>query len=312
MHPHDAAHREHIASILSLLEGWLKARLTNKNAESKRIQAWRRLRLLLTGPICADKIYHYCTYGCHRSRRAVCEDLWSCMVSLFFDHPPTVPQFNKWTKIGPSMQWIAVFLSLGGALTGSMASLLKLSTDELFDISEEDVVGLNDQAAFRRLEQKRFRSSFCFMNAALMPEKMLTLVLAESYTFEIMGSFFKSARRYSNNGHMSIINLVHPSKSPAVATLRKYFDVLNDADSPHWLPLVGGNNGWTLARYHAAATPSLITVGSLVKRFIHALDCYPWRLALLVGDELTMVAKRGNAEFVLSVGRDVQCGNMVM
>ena len=99
-----------------------------------------------------------------------------------------------------------------------------------------------------------------------------------------MRACVSSARPYTSGAGKSIISLVDLSKSPAVVCLRRCFQVMSDELHAFWLPLVGAGRGWSPDTYHLASVPLLVEIGSEWKRFIYALDSWPWRLASLLTD----------------------------
>ena len=192
------------------------------------------------------------------------------------------------TKVWPPVVWLSSCMALARMLPGAMEGLVALASDDpdLQDIREDDILGItDDQRAFQRQEQTRVRKAARFFTAAVTRDKLLASSLALRPSLQILGAFFKSARRYETSRRSSILALVRPASSPAYACLRQYITVLRDEGGHFWLPLVGGS-GWAAALYHMSATLALMEIGNIYKRLVASMDCWPWRLGLLLYDDL--------------------------
>lgn len=294
--------RTHVRSVLGLMKDVVEMRTAGSTAETGRAKAWRRLerlfaRLNYDGP----ELYHYCPYGCHQSLDEVCKDFHECICKLFLEHPPSVIAENKWTKLWPPLVHFAAFLGIGSQLLqGASAGLRNLAADlDLGEVREDDLLGMDDRLTYLRKEQTRVLKASRFFNAESIREKLVASSLAMKCSLHVMGAFFKSARRYEAGQPRSILSLIHPNKSPAAACLQQYIRVLRDDTDPHWLPLAGGGGGWSPRLYHMASVPALMEMGNIYRRFIVAMDCWPWRLGLLLDDSLGDAAQQALAQELL-------------
>ena len=141
-------------------------------------------------------------------------------------------------------------------------------------------------------EQIRFRKTAKWASAARTPDKCLSTVLSMEPSLQIMGSFFKAAKRYSSeSASSSLLKLLDQQVSPVTQALGRYSAILNDEAHPHWRGFSFGRL-WTPKLYQTAAVPMLVEIGSLFRRFDTDLDVWPWRLGKLCLDETSEADKR--------------------
>lgn len=286
---------DHVSSVLDLLGPLLDGRLVDPRRSTVRKRALARLKVFLCGPLRdGPALHHYCPYGCHSSLQAAQTDLVNLILALFVQSPPPTPAWNKWTKVWPPLVWFGVIMQLSHVLPACLAGLCSLASDPALDIDEDDIVGLDDKKAFERQEQARFRKTSKWLNAAITRDKMLALTLSIQYSLAVMGSFFASARRFGDNARC-MTALANPATSVAAQCLRRYFNAFSCEQHALWAPLVGGGRGWSTELYCLASTPALLEVGSLYKRFVLALACWPWRLSLLCAPGVSDAEKRAVA-----------------
>jgi hypothetical protein len=270
--------------------------------QTGRAKAWHRLeellaRINLDGP----QLYHYCPYGCHQSLDEVSKDFHECICKLFLEHPPSVIAENKWTKLWPPLVHFAAFMGIGSQLLqGASAGLLDLAADlDLGHLNEDELLGMDDKQTYVRKEQTRILKASRFFSATWVREKLLASSLAMRPSLRIMGAFFQSARRYDIGQPCSILKLIHATTSPAAACLQQYIRVLRDDSDPHWLPLAGGSHGWDSHLYHLASVPALMEMGNIYRRFVVAMDCWPWRLGHLLDEARSDAAQQSLAQELL-------------
>ena len=126
----------------------------------------------------------------------------------------------------------------------------------------------------------------------------MALTLSIKHQLHLMGALFSASSRFAKRGsasgqaikdRQSILLLMCPTTSPARTTILRCIHALRTPSDPFWWPLVGGtgSDSWDPRLYLIAIVPLMITIGAIWRRFILALDCWPWRLGLLVGDFLT-------------------------
>ena len=287
---------DHVSSVLDLLRPLLESRLVDPHRATARSKALADLKAFLCGHLReGPSLYHYCPLGCHCSLEAAQDTLIDLLLTVFVRSPPPTPAWNKWTKVWPPLLFFAVFMQLAQVLPASLDGLCSLASDATLDINEDDIIGLDDQQAFQRQEQTRFRKTSKWLNAPVTADKLMALTVSLQYSLHIMGSFFASARRFGDNTNC-ITNLANPATSVACQCLRQYFDAFRSDQHALWTPLVGGGRGWSTELYGLASTPALLEVGSLYKRFVLAMDCWPWRLSLLCAPDVSDAKKRAIAE----------------
>ena len=76
------------------------------------------------------------------------------------NHPPPVIATNKWTRMWPPVVWVACFLAIPGVVAGAVVALWRVQDESVFDINEEDLVGIDDSKSF--LRQDALSQSSCF------------------------------------------------------------------------------------------------------------------------------------------------------
>ena len=157
------------------------------------------------------------------------------------NHPPPVIATNKWTKMWPPVVWVACFLAIPGVVAGAVAALCRAQDQAVFDINEEDVIGIDDSKSFIRQDQVRFRKVHAFLSAHGMREKMMALTLAIKHQLHLMGSLFSAFSRFAKRDsatsqaikdRQSIILLMCSSTSPARATILRCVQALRTPSDP--------------------------------------------------------------------------------
>jgi hypothetical protein len=61
---------------------------------------------ILNGPVCERGFYHYCTQIVDLDLMKT--NLANCVIRVIFPGQPGVPSMNKWTKLGPAVDWLNV------------------------------------------------------------------------------------------------------------------------------------------------------------------------------------------------------------
>lgn len=277
----------HIAAILDLMKPLLQVRLIDHAAEdaTKRLRALHRMKHLISGLGEDGVIYHSCRIGCHQSTKEVIDDLHKCFCELFLDNPPAPPASNKWNKLWPPVIWFGALLQISRLLPFAFSSLLAEFSEEDIDMHPEDLVGFDDERSFKRQEQCRFKKAHKFITSDCISDRMMGVLLGLKPCLQIMGTFFTSAKRHGQPKDLSLFTLIHQSSSPATRAIDLYISHLQDDSCEYWRPLVG-NRPWTSELYRIASLPLLTEIGALFRRFIMALDCWPWRMALLIDENL--------------------------
>jgi hypothetical protein len=99
--------KDSCAKVLTLLDFHLSARFVKARQRTKgtaRLGACRRLARNLHGDVSKARMSHVCRAGCHPSAQLARAEIEHDLLTLFLDHPPPVPAWNKWNKIvGPTV-----------------------------------------------------------------------------------------------------------------------------------------------------------------------------------------------------------------
>ena len=82
------------------------------HALMKRHGARKRLRRSLLGPLRDPAIRHHCSIGCHSTASSVRSEIIQDIQTLWIDHPPPVPAWNKWSKVWPVIAWFGSFCAI--------------------------------------------------------------------------------------------------------------------------------------------------------------------------------------------------------
>ena len=113
-----------------------------------------------------------------------------------------------------------------------------------------------------------------------------------STMLSVMGQFFAS---YRLSSQYCLLTLITSDTNPAIRCIRQQMAYLSDSTHRHWDALRCGRE-WSSDLYHRAGVPTLVSIGSLLKRFVLALMRWPWRLGLLLDRNLGDAAKTELAE----------------
>jgi hypothetical protein len=225
------------------------------------MKAWARLKGFLAGPLHSQAIVHYCPAGCHKSKEEALDQLVDDIAALFFDHPPPVPAWNKWSKLVPPLLWFATFAGLHGILPAVLTSLTECLDVESLQFDEDDLVGLDSQRAFLQQQTARLRKTTRFMAAEPTVDKLMASTLVLSLVERnIMAKCFKASRRFENGP--GALLLVHRSCSPVTAVLRALCSRLQSEGAECWSPFIG-DRAWSEPLYISASTPVWEMIGQL-------------------------------------------------
>jgi len=216
--PPTAAERQHLDSILLLLEPLLKDRLLNKDDETatKRLRSLHRLRSLLAGSVRSSHVCHYCPFGCHQNKAQIEDDIYQCMLDLFIHSPPPTPAWNKWTKTFPAIIYFGVLLNLSGMFAGALQQTPaphRERFDEM-DGAEGCIIQLDDATTHQFQEYTRFKKARTFLLGPKTADKTLAVTVSFGHVLKVMGDFFSSARRYGDTGGCCFLSLVNARDSP--------------------------------------------------------------------------------------------------
>jgi hypothetical protein len=291
-----------VAGVMQLMSEVLgqseRENIMEPAVRTQRVKAWQRLSKFFAGPVRGEKrIKHRCVLGCHESKQSAADELYNDVVEVFLNHPPPIPAWNKWTKIHPPVAWFTTFCCLHFILPGSIEGLTTLLPEDDFlnVVGDAQAVGMEDEISFRCQEQARFRKTSVWLNAAATPDKLVSVCLAIRVALRVMGNFFKSAGRYVPSPAMSVFPLLL-NTSPAKAAIEFCLAVLSDEAHETWHPLVSAGRAWSETLYVAASAPMLVLAGQLFRRFIAALQGWPWRMGLVLSDDLDAASKLAVAE----------------
>ena len=212
-------------AVLDILHSYLTLRLQkarhDDGKETRRLQAWRRLRRSLCGPVAGEEIVHYCPPGCHDTAEAARLEIEQDLCAVFCDHPPCIPAYNKWNKIVPPLSWFCAFTCLHKLLPSLVSSIVKRTVVEALEFNDNDLIGMDDPTSFQRQQYARFRKTESFFASAPTPTKLLACCLTLQPAMDVMSAGFQSARRYRDAGR-GLLQFVLHQRSPAHKTMANY------------------------------------------------------------------------------------------
>ena len=298
-----AADRNHIDAVLGLLErnlvSRLHRRLDGSHSSTQRLEAWARLKQFLSGPLDSPQILHYCPHGCHKSVDEAKVEPERDLITVFFDHPPPVPAWNKWSKIVPPLTWLSVFMSLNMLLPGVVTALTSVHNDAgQLDFDPEDLLGMDSQRAFLRQEHARFTKTQRFLTAPVTRDKLMACTLVLQPALDVLSACFVASRRHLA-AEQSVEIFIHERTSPALQVIRRFCKALNTPDHQFWRPLLG-SRVWSERMLLLALVPTWTLMAQLHQRLVQAFRCWPWRLALLTDDGVPQQVKVALAEELIS------------
>lgn len=199
---------------------------------------------------------------------------------------------------GP-LVWFATFTALHNLLPNLFLQLLALRQDEelvqIVDEGEGDL-GLDDQKSFARQEQARFRRASNFFTAPAACGKLIGVSLALTNAVHVLNAGFCSARRFKDAG-TNILTFIHEPSNPALAVVRRHCEHLRNEDADFWQPM--RNLGPWTEQLYLLAQPMWVEMAQLFVRLVLAFRAFPWRLGLLVVDEVSAEDKQYIAQEVL-------------
>ncbi len=274
-----------------------KSQITTRQRALQRLQTLFACSLRGNGE---PRLWHYCPYGCHATTQSAADELFQLLATLFLEHPPPVPAWNKWTKVLPPLLWFATFGSVRTCLAASLArvrpSAAPVGDSVLTGPNEDIMIGLSDQQTFQVQDGVRMTKMLKFLLAPAAADKMLAMVLALEPVARCMASLFEGGKR-EPAATASVLPLIRETKSPAIRAIATSLTQLMNADHPSWVLFLGARKpqSWTEDLLVLASVPLWVCVGNLFARFVDIWRQWPWRLALLVGDELSQEEKRSLA-----------------
>ena len=259
----------------------------------KKAQAWRRLKRHLQGPLSSAKVIHYCPRGCHTSREEFVEELHTDLCTLFFDAPPPVPAFNKWTKVAPVLQWFGPLFRVHQLLpqilepvlaSARAAALARVTKEFLPEDADEEMLLEDASRDFVKQEYLRIRRFHTFVTAPNIGDKVIAVLCSMLPSLSVLGAFFKSATEPGQvlaDGRQACtaLDLGMPSRSPALKAMAVLMEALSDERQSFWQALLPATAAWTDELYCVASTAVLLQLGQLYSRLVQPFSCWPWKAA---------------------------------
>ena len=294
--PNDKAQVHAVLDLLLVEYSKGLAKQGERQESSKRVNAVRRLKVFLAGPIRGSKWRHCCKAGCHECEEDAMEELLELLDIVMINSPPPPPVWNKWLKISPSPTWFSVFTSLHELLPTLLAGILKeLLGNEEVEFDEDDLLELDDRKSFIRQEQAYLRKTSNFLLEPHTTRKLAGIISPVRLGMRVLQKGFESAKRYMDHDK-SILLFVDPETNPAVATIREAMQHLRNQDSPFWCQLRSLFDDWTELEYFRASTPVWVMIGNLSHRLVHEVDRWPFRMGLFFSAHLDEAAKNNLAD----------------
>ena len=259
----------------------------------RKAQAWRRLKRHLQGPLSSATVIHYCPLGCHSSREAFVEELYSDLCTLFFDAPPPVPAFNKWTKVAPVLQWFGPLFRVHQLLpqilepvlaSARTAAASRMTKEFLPEDGDQEEMLEDASRDFVKQEYLRIRRFHTFVTAPNIGDKVIAVLCSMLPSLNVLGAFFKSATEpgqvLANAPEAcTALDLGMPSRSPALKAMAVLIEALSDERHSLWQALLPATAAWTDELYCVASTTVLLQLGQLYSRLVQPFASWPWKAA---------------------------------
>lgn len=239
-----------------------------KNAGERFLAVWN-------GPLweCPDCV-HYQPAGCTRSREEVAEEMARSAQDFLFHAAPTVPSANKWTKLGPCCDWLAMALCAHGLLAGVFAQLKEPKAEvslqqDLRDLDQD----LRKDVAFSAVAGSRFNASKDFLAKRETPFTMVILCVVLEPLRALSVAWMKAASDVEDPCRPPrLMDMVNPAHS-AIRHAMQYLATLLSGNASRLIFL------WRLAGCASldawyTQRPDQVCV---VRRLCLLISCWPYR-----------------------------------
>ena len=271
-------------SVLALMEyGDEDWRHLNRVQRSKASQERRLKRKSLAKFITfgSQLWVHFCDGSCGCIDEQDARDrAYAMFLALLLICIPSPPCASRWTKVVPPIGWWAMGAFLPFRLLFQLFSAIKgnsFTTDAASDIpmTQEDLAGIDENEHYQRKQGARWIKAQNWLKNPLTPIRLLVTMLVLAPVVSLMGSFFTDA---SDSGMKSpgIGEFLHPSTSPAVHTLLRYFAVMTDLRNTFWTPLLF--HGWNEVFWVQVFSGCCLLVGQIWLRLVWRFQRFPWLL----------------------------------
>ena len=164
--PPTEADSRHGTAVWDMVQGMVgnssqdNSSVFDQQKRTARLAALHKLRRWIPAIRVGERLTHYCPWGCHETYGQARQEVGDAFQTLFLDHPPKVPAWNKWGKIIPPLQWFTTFCAVGGALSRMIASSVRARERDVEHAEEEEVVGLDTEAGGLRQDMESDLSQY--------------------------------------------------------------------------------------------------------------------------------------------------------
>ena len=162
--------------------------------------------------------------------------------------------------------------------------------------TDEALVGLNSDMAFKAQENARFAKTKLFLMGQCTPDKLMATAATLLPMTRLMNTCFKSSRRFEAAAP-AMVTFCGP-EAPAWSVMGDFCTYLDNDQHSHWWPFLQ-QRAWTMELYVLAAIPMWMELGELFNRFIVPFQGWPLLLAALVSPTSTYRQKHETAQELL-------------
>lgn len=282
--------------------------------EVRRAEA-NELEACFTGDITSDLIIHHCPEGCCQSRQAAVERCTNAFMAPL-ERRLQVPSLNRWLQLSPVVALICVLCAIHRLLPRGELAFTNLAggaddEEDPADVEARAVGAPQSMGAERVTDSRRQRKAREWLATTSTLSTLLIWVSVGRLVMVIHYELFQcgTLNRTDKDGKTALQKCIDMMKSRPLRILCKLAKSLDVGTAEHqeiW-PLfesfLGPINatGRNLAALCTAAVHR--AVGNLWRRFVVRLRSWPWRLSLLLSDQLSHDEKVAIAEEFIAARR---------
>ena len=231
----------------------------------------------------------------------------SCISAVLLCRRPRTPVANKWTKLGPAVDWYALFVLIRGFGAELFATAFAACPrPQAQGQGHEDEEGFSAQGEWKRLEGKRVTKSLARIGDRDFGFDMIVLMLSIGPIRFITSFFLKCCRERTKAKHYPcMVDLASPATSPVFHVLQ-YLSCLLTGRSPRLVLIMGADNAcfsevreWCLASTRNAGRlrHAVLVVAAWMheRHHRHFAVEHPFRLACLGDDRVSPDVRRQEA-----------------
>ena len=272
-----------------------RARATFEKAAERFSAAWN-------GPLWESGVcVYYQPHGDTKSRVEIAREMASSAKAFLFNTVPSSPAANKWTKLGPSADFMTFALCPHRLLAGAFSKLKepKEETTLQGDLNDLDP-DLCKDVAFSAVAGSRYKASKEFLGAEETPTLLMRLCLVLEPLRHLTGWWMKCASDVEDPCRPPrLMDMVNPAWSPVRHALQ-YLSTLLDGKSSRLVLLWRLAGCGSLSEWYAQRPLDvrrfrrlcLLVSGWIYRRHECKWNQFPWLLVGVADKRRSMADRR--------------------